>query len=331
MKAGSNGLVRLIAGAGIAILLGGYAPLAVGQVPKSGPVGQIVVGVPPGSNLDATARFLAEHMSETGGQRYIVLNRPGAGGAIGAEVVARSPADGMTLILSPISTMVTEPQVNKQNVRYDPLKDFAPISIIATIDLALAVGPALPVGSLAEYLAAARTDSAKGFFTSPGVNGLPHFFGMLIGRQSGVPLTHVPFGGPAPAVQAVLGGHVPALIVGYSDLVALHRAREVRILATSGPTRVGLTPEVPTFVELGYPLEVSVWYGLFAPAGTPADAIERINKLAVEAVRSKRMNDYLTNSGHRIVGSTPQELAATHRKDFERWGDFIRSAAITVH
>lgn len=301
------------------------------RVPKSGEIGHIIVGVPPGSNLDATARILAEHMSETGAQRYIVLNRPGAGGAIGAEIVARSPADGMTLILSPISTMVTVPQVNKQDVRYDPLKDFAPISTIATVDLALAVGPGLPVKNFVDYIAAARTDSAKGFYTSPGENGLPHLFGMWIGRQSGVPLSHVPIRGPAPALQAVLGGHVPALIVGYSDLISPHRAGEVTMLATSGPTRVSLTPEVPTFSELGYPLEVSVWYGLFAPAGTPADTIKRINKLAVKAVRSKRMNDFLVDSGHRIVASTPQELANTHRKDFERWGDFIRSAAPKVH
>lgn len=313
--------------AGTAIVLGTALP-SLGQVSAPTQVGQVIVGVPPGSNLDATARFLAEHLSEAGGQRFIVMNRPGAGGALGAEAVARSPADGSTLFLSPISTMVTEPQVNRQHVRYDPFKDFVPISILATIDLALAVGPALPVSTVAEFLAAVRADPAKGMFTSPGVNGLPHFFGMLIGRQSGIELAHVPFGGPAPAIQAVLGGQVPALIVGYSDLVSLHQTKRIRMLATSGPARVALTPEVPTFVELGFPLEVSVWYGLFAPAGTPAAAIGRINKLAAEAVRSKRMNEYLVNSGHRIVGSAPQELADTHRRDFQRWGDFIRGTAV---
>ncbi len=330
MHARPTGLPHLMTAAGVAMLLVAAAGPAPGQAPKSAQVGQVIVGVPAGSNLDATARFLAEYISESGGQRFIVMNRPGAGGAIGAEAAARSPGDGSTLFISPISTMVTEPQINKHNVRYDPFKDFAPISILATIDLALAVGPALPVNTVAEFIAAARTDQAKAMFTSPGVNGLPHFFGMLIGRQSDVQLTHVPFGGPAPAVQAVLGGQVPALIVGYSDLVNLHQAGKVRILATSGPTRASLTPEVPTFVELGFPLEVSVWYGLFAPAGTPAAAIERTNKLAVEAVRSKKMNDYLINSGHRIVGSTPQELADTHRRDFQRWGDFIRSAGVQV-
>lgn len=327
MNARSNLLARLIASAGTAILLAVCASLAAGQSAKPG---RVIVGVPPGSNIDTTARILAERMAKISGQHYIVENRPGAGGVIGAEVVARSPADGMTLFLSPISTMVTEPQVNKQNVRYDPLKDFAPISIIATIDLALAVGPGLPVSSFAEYLSAVRADSAKGFFTSPGVNGLPHFFGMLIGRQSGAQLTHVPFGGPAPAVQAVLGGQVPALIVGYSDLITLHRAGKFRILATSGPARISLTPEVPTFAELGYPLEVSVWYGVFAPAGTPAAVIEQTNKLVVEAARSKEMSDFLVTNGHRIVGSTPQELANTLRRDFERWGEFIRNAGISV-
>jgi tripartite-type tricarboxylate transporter receptor subunit TctC len=325
MNTRPNVFANLISGAGIALVLAVGTFSAVAQVSRPGPVGQIVVGVPPGSNLDATARFLAEYLSEKGGQRYIVLNRPGAGGAIAAEVVARSTADGMTLFLSPISTMVTEPQINKQNVRYDPFRDFTPVSTLATIDLALAVGPALKVTNFVDYLAAVKADPTKGQFTSPGVNGLPHFFGMQIGRQSGTPLTHIPMGGPAPAVQAVLGGHVPALIVGYSDLVGLHQAKNVTMLATSGPSRVALTPEVPTFKELGYPLEVSVWYGLFAPGGTPAATVDRISKLAADAVRSEKMSEYLTKSGHRLVGSTPEELATTHRTDFKRWGEFIRA------
>ena len=328
MPAKSHELVSLIAGAALLLALG---PSPAGaQVPTPTQVGQIIVGVPPGSNIDVTARMLAESMTRSGGQTYLVLNRPGAGGTIAADVVARSPADGRTLFVSPISTMVTEPQVNKPNVRYDPFKDFAPVSIIATVDLALAVGPGLPVKSFAEYLAAVRADSAKGFFTSPCVNGLPHFLGMLIGRQSGAQFTHVPYGGPAPAVQAVLGGHVPALIVGYSDLIALHQGSNLRILATSGPARASLTPDVPTFTELGYPFEVSVWYGVFAPAGTPPAVIERINRLVVEAARSKELSEYLVKSGHRMVGSTPQELADEHRRDFKRWGDFIRNEAIPV-
>ena len=324
----SNELLSLIVGAALLLM---HSPSPVGaQIPKPSQIGQVVVGVPPGSNIDVTARILAESMTKMGGQQYLVLNRPGAGGAIAADVVARAPADGMTLFVSPISTMVTEPQVNKQNVRYDPFKDFAPISIIATVDLALAVGPGLPVKSFAEYLAAARADSAKGFFTSPGVNGLTHFLGMLIGRQSGAQFTHVPYGGPGPAVQAVLGGHVPALIVGYSDLIALHQSGNLTILATSGPARASLSPDVPTFKELGYPFEVSVWYGVFAPAGTPPTVVERINKLVVEATRSKALSEYLVKSGHHMVGSSPQELADTHRRDFKRWGDFIRNEAIPV-
>jgi tripartite-type tricarboxylate transporter receptor subunit TctC len=322
--------IAQIAGTAAAILLAALASSAGAQTAKPSQVGQIVVGVPAGSNIDVTARILAEKIGKASGQTYVVMNRPGAGGTIAAEMVARSPGDGMTLFVSPISTMVTEPQVNKPNVRYDPFKDFAPISIVATVDLALAVGPALKVANFADYLAAVRGDQTKGFFTSPGVNGLPHFLGMLIGKQSGAQFTHVPYGGPGPAVQAVVGGHVPALVVGYSDLIALHRGGTLRILATSGTARHGMTPDVPTFKDLGYPFEVSVWYGVFAPGGTPPAVVERINKLVVEATRSKELSDYLVNNGHRMVGSTPKELADAHRNDFKRWGDFIRDESIPV-
>lgn len=323
---------RIFSACGIAAMVGAlllavWSPNAPAQAAKPG---RVIVGVPPGSNIDATARILAEEMGKAAGQQFIVENRPGAGGTIAAEAIMRSSPDGSTVFLSPISTMVTEPQVNRKNVRYDSFKDFAAVSIVATIDLALAVGPALSATTFAEYLAAVRADPDRGFFTSPGINGLPHFFGMLIGRQSGAKLTHVPFGGPAPAVQAVLGGQVPALIVGYSDLIALHRAGKFRILATSGLSRVPLTPEVPTFRELGFPLEVSVWYGLFAPAATPAETIDRLNKLAVEAARSTKMAHFLETSGHRVVGSTAQQLADTLRRDFDYWGSFIRSMGIKV-
>jgi tripartite-type tricarboxylate transporter receptor subunit TctC len=326
----SNAPMNVVVGTLAAMLIALLASSAGAQTPKPSQVGQIVVGVPAGSNIDVTARILADNVSKASGQTYVVMNRPGAGGTIAAEMVARSPADGMTLFVSPISTMVTEPQVNRQNVRYDPFKDFAPISIVATVDLALAVGPALRVDNFANYLAAVHTDETKGFFTSPGVNGLPHFLGMLIAKQSGAKFVHVPYGGPGPAVQAVVGGHVPALIVGYSDLIALHRGGTLRILATSGTSRHEMTPEVPTFKELGYPFEVSVWYGVFAPGGTPPAVIERLNKLIVDAASSKQLSEYLVNNGHRMVGSTQQALADAHRNDFQRWGDFIRSEAITV-
>ncbi len=293
-------------------------------------IGRVIIGVPAGASFDATARVLADRMSKLGGQQYIVENRPGAGQAIAAEAVARAPADGLTLFLSPINPMVTEPQINKQNVRYDPFRDFAPISIIATQDVALATGPAMPVASLADYIAAIRADSAKGYYTSPGANSLPHFFGLLIGRRAGIQMTHVPYQGPAPAIQAVLGAQVPGMIVGYADLLALHRAGKVKMLATSGNSRMPQTPEVPTFMELGIPIQLSVWYGVFAPAATSRELVDRTNRLVVEAVRSRETTDFLVQTGHRIVGSTPQELADAHKRDYDYWGKFIRESGIVL-
>ena len=300
---------------------------ALAQMQK---VGRVIIGVPAGASFDATARVLADRMSKLGSQSYIVENRPGAGQAIAAEFVARAPADGLTLFLSPINPMVTEPQINRQNVRYDPFKDFAPISIIATQDVALAAGPALPVASLGEYIAAIRADSTKGYYTSPGANSLPHFFGLLIGRRTGASMTHVPYQGPAPAIQAVLGGQVPGMIVGYADLVAFHRAGKVRMLASSGDARMPLTPDVPTFMELGIPIRLSVWYGVFTPAATSRELVDRTNRLVVEAARSKEMSDYLVQTGHRVVGSTPQELADALKRDFDYWGTVIRESGIVL-
>lgn len=293
-------------------------------------IGRVIIGVPAGASFDATARVLADRMSKLGGRQYIVENRPGAGQAIAAEVVARASADGLTLFLSPINPMVTEPQINRQNVRYDPFKDFAPISIIATQDVALATGPALPVTSLSDYIAAIRADSSKGYYTSPGANSLPHFFGLLVSRRAGIQMTHVPYQGPAPAIQAVLGAQVPSMIVGYADLVALHRAGKVRMLATSGNARMSQTPEVPTFMELDIPIQLSVWYGVFAPAATSGEIVDRTNRLIVEAVRSREMADFLVQTGHRVVGSTPQELGHALKRDYDYWGKVIRESGVVL-
>lgn len=309
-----------------AILIGTpHSASAQGQKP-----GRIVIGVPPGASFDTTARMLADRMSKAGTQPFVVENRPGAGQIIAAEFVARSPGDGLNLFLSPIGPMVAEPHLNKQNVRYDPFKDFAPISLIATQEVALAAGPALTVGTLGEYLAAVKADSSKGFYTSPGANSLPHFFGMLIGTRAGVQMTHVPYQGPAPAIQAVMGGQVPGMIVGFPDVIAFHRAGKVKILATSGNSRMPMTPEIPSFVEMGLPIQLSVWYGVFASAATPAELVNRTSKLVIESTRSKEMSDYLLQSGHRVIASSSQELADTLKRDYEYWGNFIRDSGIKV-
>jgi tripartite-type tricarboxylate transporter receptor subunit TctC len=293
-------------------------------------VARIVIGFPPGASFDAFGRIVADRMTKLSGQQYIVENRPGATGTIGAEAVARAAPDGLTLLLTPLASVVTEPQVNKQAVRYDPFRDFTPISNLAAFEVALGVGPALPVKSLPEYMTAVKASRDRGFFTTPGPNTLPHFFGLLVGRTAKVELTHVPFAGPAAAIQAVLGGQVPAAVLAYPDLLNLHKAGKMRMLATSGRERNPLSPDVPTFRELGLAIEALPWYAFFGPAGMPRETVDRLQKLLAEAVRSKEVGDYLITSGHFPLASTPEQLADTLKRDYAFWGQVIRDSGIKI-
>lgn len=320
-------LLRLLLASVLAAPAAAYA-----QAPATAPsakLGKIVIGFPPGASFDAVARLIADRFRSTLAQTWIVENRPGATGTIGAQAVAQAPADGNTLLLTPLAPMVTEPQVNK-NVRYDPRKDFAPISMVATFEIALAVAVVVPAKTLPEYLAAVKTDASKGFFGSPGPNSLPHFFGLSVGRAAGVELTHVPFNGPAPAMQAVLGGQTAAIVHAFPDLYVHHKAGKMRLLATSGAARSKLAPDVPTFKELAFEIEGTSWYAFFAPAGTPAETVARLNRAVAEAVRSPQVTDYLVSSAHQPTVSTPAELAAILARDYARWGTIIRSSGIKL-
>ncbi len=318
------------------LVVAALAALALSGLALSGPahaqgqkVSRIVIGFPPGATFDAVGRLIADRLRVSLGETWIVENRPGAVGSIAADAVARSAPDGNTLLLSPLATMVTEPQVRK-NVRYDPRKDFAPISMVATFEIGLAVGPAAPVKTLPEYLSAAKADAGKGFFGSPSPYSLPHFFGLTVARAAGVELTHVPFNGPAPAMQAVLGGQVPAIVHAFPDLYTHHRSGKMRLLATSGAQRSTLTPDVPTFRELGFDVEGTSWYAVFAAAATPPKTIDRLNRAVADAVKSPAVADFLATGGHQPVVSTPTELAAIVARDYVRWGAIIKASGIKL-
>lgn len=293
-------------------------------------VTRMVIGFPPGASFDALGRLIADRMRVSMGHPVIVENRPGVAGTIAAEGVARAVPDGRTFLLSPLASMVTEPQVNRKNVRYDPFKDFAPVSLVATFEIALVVGPAAPAKSLPEYVKLVKADREKGFYGSPGQNSLPHFFGLTFGRAAGVEMTHVPFAGPAPAIQAVLGGQVPAIIAAYSDFIKLHQSGKMRILATTGAERPQPTPEVPTFKELGLDIEATSWYAVFVPAATPKDIVDRLNRALRDAVMSKEVTEYLASTGQTPAPSTPDALAERLKQDYAKWGNVIRSSGIKL-
>jgi tripartite-type tricarboxylate transporter receptor subunit TctC len=293
-------------------------------------VTRMVIGFPAGASFDALGRLLADRMRTAIGQAVIVENRPGVAGTLAAEGVARAAPDGRTFLLTPLASMVTEPQANRRNVRYDPFRDFAPVSLVATFEMSLVAGPAAPAKSLAEYVQLVKADREKGFFGSPGPNTLPHFFGLAFGRAAGVEMTHVPFAGPAPAIQAVLGGQVPAIVAAYSDFIKLHQAGKMRILATTGAARPPPTPEVPTFRELGFDIEATSWYAVFLPAAAPKDVVERLNRAVHEAVGSREVAEYLASTGQTPAPSTPAALTERLKRDYAKWGEVIRASGIKL-
>ena len=318
--------LRLHIGIALLMPLMGWMPSAAAQTDKPA---RMVIGFPAGASFDTLGRLIAEQLRGILGEPWIVDNRPGVNGTIAANAVSKSPPDGKTVLFSPLATMVTEPQINKA-VHLDPFKEFTPVSLVAKFEVALAVGPSAPARTLAEFIAIVKADKSKAFFSSPAPNSLPHFFGLSYARAAGMEMTHVPFSGGPAAIQALLGGQIPSVILPYADQIPLHKAGKLRILATSGQQRAALTPEVPTFKELGYDVLGSPWYAMFAPPATQAAIIVRLNRALAEAIGSSSVTGFLVKTGQQPAASSPGELAETLKADYLRWGEVIRASGIKV-
>jgi tripartite-type tricarboxylate transporter receptor subunit TctC len=287
---------------------------------------RIVLGFPAGASADLLARLLAERMRASLGQPVIVENRPGAGGRIGAETVKAAAPDGATLLLTPVATMAIFPHSLPGELRYDPLRDFAAVAHLANFQIGFGVSEALPARSLGEYVALVKRDPKAGFYASAAAGSLPHFLGVMFARAAQVELTHVPYKGTAPAMQALAAGEIAAISTVVSDIGTLVKAGKARLLATAGAGRSAAFPEVPTFRESGYDLEATGWYALFAPAGTPGAAIERVSVAAMAAVRDAELRARLVQMGLEPTGLGPAALAAIVKTDYDRWGPVIRAS-----
>jgi len=286
---------------------------------------RIIVGFPAGATADALARLIAERMRDKLGQPVIVENKPGAGGRLAVEQVKAAPADGTTFLLTPLANVVAHPHVYA-NLRYDVFKDIEPVAHVANFQLALAVGAAVPARSLKEYVALVRKDANYGNYASAAAGSLPHFFGVMFARAAGIELTHVPYKGTAPALTDLAGGQIAAFSGVESDVLPLVRADKVRVLATSGASRSRTFPDVPTFREQGYEIEGTAWYAMYAPAGTPKAAVDRVAAAVVDAVRSGDLKPKLESLGIDPTGLPPAELARIHKADYDRWGPVIRAS-----
>jgi len=316
--------MRWVEAALVSSLLAGQA---LGQTDYPSRPVRIVVPSPPAGGTDIVARVLAQHFSKAFAQQFFVENKPGAGNMIGIESVARAAPDGYTLLVT-ASTLALNSVLYKK-VSYDPVRDFAPITLAASAPNILIVHPALPARSLAEFIALAKSRPGQLTYGTPGIGTSPHMSMELLKSMAGIDLRHIPYRGTAAAVTDVISGQIAASFANALTARPQIEAGRVRALAVSGPRRVAALPEVPPVAEAGVPNYVAMqWYGLLAPAGTSSAIIARVHAEAIKALRTAAMKERLAIDGAEAVGSSPAEFAMLIRNELEKWTRVARSANI---
>jgi tripartite-type tricarboxylate transporter receptor subunit TctC len=290
---------------------------------------RIVVGFAPGGTADIVARLVADKMKDTLGQTVIVENRPGATGRIAVDAVKNAPPDGSMVTLATIGTMVVVPQAYK-TMPYETLKDFAPVSLVTNLHLAMAVASNVPAKTVKEYFAWAKANRDKAFYATSGAGTLPHFLGLLVSKEAGVELTHVPYKGTSAYMAELTTGQVPAAFDAMGDLSEQHKAGKLRILASAGGKRSAAMPDIPTFKDQGYNVEGSAWFGVFAPAATPKATVERLSQAIAKAVQAPEVAAKLASLNMEAVGSTPDEFARVIATDWSKWGAVVRASGFTL-
>jgi len=287
---------------------------------------RLVVTVPPGGAADFIARLVGGKVADSLGQPVVVENKAGASGTIAADAVAKAPADGYTLLQNSITTHGIGPHLFDK-LPYDPVKDFAPVSGLALLPLIMAVNAELPVKDVKELIAYAKTHSVN--FASSGNGGAPHMAGELFKSVTGAPIVHVPYKGSGPAVSDLVGGRVQIMFDAAPSLIAHVRSGKLRVLAAASTERNRLLPDVPTFAELGYPqVNVSLWYGLLAPAGTPRAVVEKLNRSVAQILESKDVAERLHAQGAEPMRGTPEAFATFMQKEMAKWAPVVKAANV---
>lgn len=303
--------------------------VAENQSEREAPL-RIVVSVPAGGISDRVARLLAERLQPGLSRPVVVENKAGAGGRIAVDVLMRSAPDGSTVLLVPIIVPVIGPLVFK-DLSYNPTRDLAPVSQVATYQLALAVAANHPARTLREFVAWAKANSRQATFGTPAAGSLAHFLGVALGREAGTELVHVPYQGAAQLEIDLIGGEVACGIAALSDLAPRHREGRIRILATSGAERSLLLPTVPTFREQGFEtVEATGWHAVYAPAATPAPVIDRLSAAIVVALETPELRAKLVALGLEPTGTTPKQLASIMAADTAHWAPIIKAAGFNA-
>ena len=320
-------VVRILRGL---LLLAAIAPgLAAGQAPDAWPGKpvRLILPFPPGGGTDILGRLISERLSANLGQPVVTENRGGAGGNVGAEAAARSAPDGYTIVLVAPSLAISPNLYSKLN--YDPVKDFAPVSLVATVPNVMITHPSVQANTLAEFIKLAKTKPGGMNFGSGGSGTSNHLAGELFNIVAGVKLVHIPYKGVNLAMQDVLSGQIHLVVIGVPAAAPHIKAGKLRALALVAPQRSAALPDVPTVAEAGLrDFEVTTWYGILAPAGTPRPVVARLNAELVRIMHSPEVKDRLAAMATDPVTSTPEEFADYIKREIAKWGDVVRKAGL---
>jgi tripartite-type tricarboxylate transporter receptor subunit TctC len=289
---------------------------------------RLIVPFPPGGPADALARIVGERLSVSLGQSVVVDNRPGAAGNIGMELAAKAAADGYTLVLAPAGNLTVNPSLYR-SVPYDVSRDFAPVTVIAAVPNILVVNPAVPAQNLAELIRYAKANPGRLNFSSPGSGSGAHLAGELLKSTAGIDVVHVPYNGIAPAVTAVVAGDVQMMFAGAPSALPQASAGKLRALAVASPKRIAAAPALPTLDESGLPgFDVTSWYSIVAPAGTPPAVIERLQREIAGALDNPDVRAKLAGLGAEPIANSPAEFAAMIKSETAKWSKIVKDANI---
>jgi len=309
------------------------AALAVGgaqaQSYPSRPI-RLIVPFPPGGSTDTYARILGPRLAEAVGQQVVIDNRAGAGGALGAELAAKAPADGYTIWLGQTANLAIGPALRK-NSAYDPVRDFAAITLVQKASSVLVVSPSSPIKSLNDLIAMAKKNPQGITYGSAGVGTAGHLNGHLVNMAAGIDMTHVPYKGASPAMLDLQGGRITLLATSIGSSAGLIRQGKIRAIATTGAKRARLLPDVPTAAEQGLKgFDVTTWHVMMAPAKVPAPVIERLNREFVRSLGLPEVQEKLMSEGGEVTPTTTREATEFVKSEVAKWGGVIRKANITA-
>jgi tripartite-type tricarboxylate transporter receptor subunit TctC len=308
-------------------VLGVMAAGAQAQTYPTKPI-TIIIPFPPGSGNDTVARILSPKITEDWKQQIVIDNRPGAGAAIGAEIAARAVADGYSLFLPSSSNSIN---MHSARAKYDLIRDFTPVALIGTLPFILVVPATMPVRSIKELVALAKSHPRQMLFASSGMASTGHLVGELLRTSTKIEIAHVPYKGGGLAARDLIAGQVHLLFTNMSTMTPFIKAGRLRGLGVSGDKRSPVLPDVPTMVQAGFPqLDIGTWFALLAPTGTPPATVAQLNKEIVRVVGMPDVRQQLANQGVEPSSSSPEEAGTFLKNDVARWGRIIKEAGVSL-